>query len=510
MTLQAPAPCSDPARRDSQVMVRREVGWVFGDRPYVVAGGITWADFDGDGALELLRTTENGLQYWEVEGELWTEVGGRFRGMPTEQVSIATAADFDGDGDLDLFVGHFHAPDRLLRNDGSGHFEDVTEGSGLLGASRRNQTGSWGDLDGDGDLDLFVGNYGDALEADPDVEIDPSELYLNRGDGTFEDVTLWLTDEVHDGYNFMSAIQDIDDDGQQDLWVANDFSLLHEANQLYLGQGDDLERDPTLPIGGVELAGMGTAIADLNDDGLPDFVITSLYETGVLLAAPAKDTPTGLRWTRYDAAWGLDSEPLPGTRNSFGWGTAVADLDLDGSDEILVAWGDFLDPLQERDHRNIEHDEVWRKDERGRWVNEASRWRMNEGGASRGLLAVDYNRDGWMDVTTAVLEGPTVVYTGQCGDSGHFLGITVRDETTPNTYGIGATVRVTTAAGRVRTRWITAGSTSMYAGEPAEAHVGFGDSEALHKVEITFPDGEVMMVDEARLDHWVHVTRTAG
>src|SRR5262249_15820199 len=146
-------------------------------------------------------------------------------------------ADYDADGDPDLLVLH-HGPDHLWRNQGDGRFEDVTARAGLRDALW-GAAATWGDADGDGWPDLFVANYlvVDPIHPPPLKESlpgtlvfqgpvtlpgEPDQLWRNRGDGTFEDVTAASGLSAPDGKGMGALFVDLDEDGHLDLYVTND------------------------------------------------------------------------------------------------------------------------------------------------------------------------------------------------------------------------------------------------------------------------------------------------
>ena len=194
--------CPDPTLRETaHYTVRRS------DYPgdlngaYVWGGGAVVEDFDDDGDLDLFVTGDDRAQLWRSDGgSAFEDVSATaLAGIPFSKAVGGSAVDYDGDGDLDILVTQWEAPTLLLENDGSGVFTDVAARAGLAGHSYKSQSSSWADIDADGDLDLFVGSYGeftiiDRARASPsrtaaDHLADPSELYRNNGDGTFTDIT---------------------------------------------------------------------------------------------------------------------------------------------------------------------------------------------------------------------------------------------------------------------------------------------------------------------------------
>ena len=189
-----------------------------------LAGGCCVDDFDGDGRLDLIASSwglRDQLRFFRQRPDGSFEDRTEAAGLMGQLGGLNVChADFDNDGALDVLVlrGGWLAksgrqPNSLLRNVGEGRFDDITESAGLL-SLRPTQTASWGDYDGDGWLDLFVG--GEQGRDTPDAR---SQLYRGRGDGTFEDhaATCGLADL---GFVKGSAWGDYDNDGRLDLYIS--------------------------------------------------------------------------------------------------------------------------------------------------------------------------------------------------------------------------------------------------------------------------------------------------
>ena len=281
-----------------------------------IGNGVALFDMDGDSDLDLFLPDGCGLVApkepqgdWEParDGEcrlFQNDGGGRFRDVTAASgaglkcfAQGATAADYDGDGDLDLYVTCFGA-NHLLQNDGRGRFADVTARAGV-GDDHWSVGAAFFDADGDGDLDLYVGNYFAMARArDPDcwkkvdcpwfdltaacgpkgMVAEPDTFYFNNGDGTFRDASVASgIRDVPDSYGLGVVAFDYDDDGDQDVYVAND----SRANNLFENDGKGRFTDVgdlmgcALSKSSLAQAGMGIGCGDFDGDLDLDLFLTN-------------------------------------------------------------------------------------------------------------------------------------------------------------------------------------------------------------------------------------------
>ncbi len=321
--------------------------------PETTGGGLALFDADGDGDLDILQTrcpppgrpddpAPNRLYAQQSDGTFLDVSVDSGLGDPGYGQGIAIG-DADNDGDLDVYVTNF-GPDAFYRNEGGGQFVEVTAESGVSG-DHWSTSAAFVDFDRDGDLDLYVVRYVEfnpailcGVETSSDY-CDPRNfapvldtLYRNDGTGAFADVTREVGIEAPSkGLGVVCA--DVTRDGFVDFYVAND----GEANQLWVndGQGrfsdEALLRGVALNIYGEPEASMGVALGDVNGDARPDLFMTHVAGETNTLYVSME---SALFSDRSDAS-GTSANDLPFT----GFGCGLFDYDNDGDLDLAIANG---------------------------------------------------------------------------------------------------------------------------------------------------------------------------
>lgn len=499
-----PVVCEDPSARDQARWTLR-LGGILPAPPETWASGVVLGDFRGTGRLDSVVLGEDTNQYFYTEPSATAPGGLSFPNHADDNPDLASltfsvggaAADLNGDGYPDLIVTRWDKANRILMNDGAGGFVDETP-SEMLIRTHKTQSVSLGDIDGDGDLDLFFGNYGDRPPAlgDPNMPPgEPSELYRNDGNGEWTDMSANLPIEVHDGYTFQSSFHDLDGDLLPELLVWNDFSV-QRPSQLGTNQGSfEFEfRDEW-----VGEAKMGVAVAELNGDGQPDYLMTSWNKNFLLQSGDALGLPG--TWVDSTGAWGAAAD-VAGKNQVFGWGVDLGDLDNDGDVDGVAGYGYWLDWDELNAPGQI--DAVYEQVAPQQFEDRAVAWGLDDAGPTRAVVMADLNRDGWLDLIKRQVGDWTLVRVANCGEN-HWLIVDL-EAPAPNTDAVGATVRAT-VLGVTQTRWIQPGSTSLYVGSPPEAHFGLGDATAVDRLEVVWPDGHVSEFQDVAADQVVRVVR---
>jgi hypothetical protein len=519
--------CRDPSARDDQPYDSRAFGHVPTTVSWNWGGGSVVADFDGDGFEEIVAAVQPGLVLYTRGpsglAPLPVETLGRF-GL--DYATGGSAADYDGDGDLDLYVlrtashdalaGKTDGRNHLLRNRGDGTFDDVTDEAGVDGCTPHpisgevrcwsSLTSAWGDVDGDGDLDLYVGNYGWVDETDGTTQEqlppgDPDNLYRNNGDGTFTDASAELPASFREGWTYNGGLYDLDGDGDLDLYAVNDFGNLY-PNRVLWNEGGTFEAR-AVDTTGLEqsMTGMGVAMGDLNGDRLPDFVVTQWARNALL-----ESSPSGV-WFDWAANRGLEGAASRGQR--VGWGAQLGDVDNDADEDLLAAYG-FLEsrnsiwanPRQQLDALYLR---VSAGDGQYRFDDEAREHGLAHPGAGRDASLVDFDHDGWLDSFVRNLDGPDVLSMARCGE-GSWLEVSLRQPGTANTFAVGA--RIELDVGQVRqTRWILAGGTGFASSLPPEVHFGLAQVDTVPRLVVRWPDGERSVLTAVPARRRIVITR---
>jgi enediyne biosynthesis protein E4 len=496
------ATCADPGARETEgPFAPWSLGAAWESQPQAdntewqyTGGGAAVADFNGDGTPDLyLPSAGDSLLLLSDGAGAWIDGSAGLPPSEGEDLGIGgVAADADGDGDLDLYTLVLHGQNRLLDNDGSGGFTDITADAGLASGDDDTTHATFADVDGDGDLDLVTANHNEGPHLGQDIvtgDFEPAHdnrLFLSDGHGGFVDHTADLPAAFRSGYGFVAVVEDFDQDGQDELLSVNDFGPFHEPNSVARRQDEAWTVDTELRGLDIAAYGMGAAVGDINGDGLPDLLITSWGELVLL-----ESTGDG-GWVRSGASRSL----WMGEGQSMAWGANFADMDNDGDLDAAVAMGplvmpdDIAEELLEVLGLPTEHDQpdaLFIQGEDGLFVDRAAAWGVADTGVGRGVLPVDLDGDGWLDLLHCDLDGDAVIHRARCGEASA-LQVELR-QAGPNPFAVGARLTAETASGTQHAR-IRAGGTGHAMGGPPEAHFGLGDADTVG-LRIVWPDGEV-------------------
>ena len=480
--------CANPAARAAAPYDATQPGGDWAAQPYdprspslFVGGGVTVADLDGDDRLDVVLTAYDTQLLYLVQEEGYT-----FRSRSIElpeappKTVAATPVDYDGDGDLDLHVTAYQAADLLLQNDGTGLFFNRAYPTGLADDDiHRTMAASWADWDRDGDLDPFVAGYGRTSGPNGLPPGDPSRLYRHDDGDVFVDLVPGrpAPDPLLDAHTFAGTWTDPDADGWPELFLVNDFGWTWPTTLLDNQQG----AFSWLVNAGVEsrLENMGIGVGDLNGDQIDDFLVTAW--DGFRLF----ESDDGQRWFETSRRRGLKPDVEHG--QNVAWGAELGDVDNDGDLDAAVVFG-HLAVGSNNVNPEAQPDALFLQQPDGSFVDVAPAWGLADPARNRGLLLVDLDHDGWLDLIRTDLRGPARVERARCGPEA-WLEVSAR-QPGMNPFAIGARITIV-AGGQTWVRDLRAGGTSYASAGPPEVHFGLGLRDRVDAVEIRWPDGGV-------------------
>jgi hypothetical protein len=475
-----------------------------------LGSGVCVFDYDGDARQDVYFVQSGRLPGYAPQGTprsaLYRNLGGgRFEdvtakagvGGPERYGFGCVAGDVDGDGDRDLYVTYY-GPNVLYRNNGDGTFTDVTERSGAANG-RWSTAASLADGDGDGDLDLYVAAYvafdennnlycgenrpGWRTVCHPrNFDPLPDAYYRNRGDGTFEDETsaAGILDTTGKGLGVVWG--DYDGDGDQDLYVANDDT----PNFLWRNRGNGTFEEVAGLVGvalsedGIPQAGMGTDMADYDNDGRLDLFVTNLSEETNELY---HNDGNGLFSDRTFVS-GLGAPSLL----DLGFGTFFFDLDEDGDQDVLVGNGHIIDNI------GLYSDTITFEQRAALYRNlgggRFDRLAYPEGAplgrryVVRGAVPFDFDDDGDLDILMTQNNRPAVLLRHAGAPSRHWVTVSLTGAP-PNRDAVGAWVELQAGSTR-QVRYARTGSSYLSQGD-RRLHFGLGSAAAIDAIVVRWP-----------------------
>jgi enediyne biosynthesis protein E4 len=477
--------------------------------PETMSGGVGVLDYDGDGLLDVYAI-QGGVFPPPTGARTFADRlyrnlgGGRFEDATASSGLAAfpggyghgvAVGDYDNDGRPDLFITRWGSY-ALYHNKGGGAFEDATIAAGFGGDRDYPTSAAWADLDGDGDLDLYVCHY---LQWDVDnpipcedpqrpdhVYCDPRNFralpdHLFRNDkGRFVDVTkeAGIVDREGRGLGVVAA--DLDGDGKIDLFVANDTT----ANYFFRNLGGLRFEEEGLISGlatnasGGYLAGMGVACGDFDGDGLIDLAVTNFFgETTSLY----HNLGGGLFSDRA-AEYGLAGP----TRFVLGFGLAALDANNDGRLDLIQANGHVNDYRPKTPYEMPT--QLFLGEAGGRFVEGS-----NQAGpdlkiprVGRGLAVADLDNNGRLDVLEVGERVRLALFHNQTPLDNHFVTFAL-EGTASNKDGVGAKIIVTAGSNKQFAERFGGGS--YMSASDRRMHFGLGPATKAHMVEVVWPSG---------------------
>ncbi|MFM8410853.1 MAG: CRTAC1 family protein, partial [Alphaproteobacteria bacterium] len=463
----------------------------------IFSGGVAAGDYDHDGFVDLYVTRGQAgfpCLYRNLgNGSFEDATSGAGLAGATGLWSSATFADVDGDGWLDVvLLGILDVPPRLYLNRRDGTFA-LASGTGLS-LPGNSFSASFGDVDQDGDLDMFAGRWGTYWGDLDRLTEKTGHLWLNDGSGNFTDAsgpaglssfTTLQGEVVFDWWTFTGNFADVDRDGFPDLLVTGDF-----GNSKILHNRGDGTFEPVVANGVPDDEnGMGGAVGDVDGDGDLDWFVSAIFDP----AGPQPDWGgSGNRLYLNDGTGHFsDATTAAGVREGgWGWGSTFADFDGDGDLDLahVNGYSSYWGPTFAADPTRI-----FLSNGDGTFVESAAALGAAVIDDDRGIVAFDYDRDGDVDLFLSPNQGGARLLRND-GPSRPTITAKLRGRGA-NTEAIGARLELETAAG-TQVRELRAGG-NFASQDPAEAVFGFGDAST-GTLRVAWPNGTSTTLDGAK------------
>src|SRR5271165_6730534 len=495
--------------------------------------GCVWFDYNNDGLADLYvvngRPLDDSMHPYPLKekpnplphNHLYRNNGdGTFTdvtdqsGLNPDMYSIAVAAaDYDNDGNEDLLVTGYGKV-ILYHNDGNGHFTDVTEKSGIK-VDGWAISSTWLDYDKDGCVDLFVGRY---VKFDPryrayyaadnypgplDYAGETNMLFHNNCDGTFTDVTDKSGIGEYVGRTMGVTAADFDNDGWDDIYVANDRTENFLFHNKHDGTFEEMGNDSGTAFGqnGESTSSMGPVFADLEGRGVLDLWVTDGHYNRLLHNAGK------LTFEDIGASNGVSQT----NAQYVSWGTGVYDFDNDGLLDILIFHGGLI-------HLIPQEHTLFRGLGGGKFadVSRDAGPVLSVRTTARGACFADYDNDGKVDAFQVNLGAKGTLIHNVSTDSGHWIAIRLvgamrkgdagfapGPKAKSNRDGIGARVEVF-AAGKRQTAERVAGS-GYLSQDDGRLHFGLGAATTVDKLIVHWPSGQEQTLEKLNVDRMLTV-----
>jgi hypothetical protein len=489
------------------------------------AGGVILEDFDGDGLLDLMISSSapmEQLRFFHNNGDGTFSDRTRQAGLTGEVGGLnIVETDYNNDGHPDVLVlrggwwGKFgEYPMSLLRNNGNGTFDDVTEEAGLLFA-HPTQTAAWADFDNDGWLDLFVGV--ESTPGNPHV----SQLFHNNHDGTFTEVA---APNGLANFGFVKGVAwgDFNNDGRPDLYV----SLMDGPNHLFRNDGP---RDPQHPHAdqwkftdvtaqaGVAqpLKSFATWFVDYDNDGWPDIFVSGYSVDSIKdmadfeMGKPFRGELPRLYHNNHDGTFTDVTKAMHLDRVILPMGANFGDLDNDGWLDIYLGTGD-------PSYQTLLPNKMFRNDEGKSFQDVTTSGGFGHLQKGHGIAFGDIENNGNEDVFEEMggaLPGDSyqsVLYRNP-GHGNHWITLELEGVET-NRAAFGARIALTfNDQGTMRHVYRTVGYGSSFGGNPLRQHIGIGKADSIQKIEIFWPVSKTTQAFEnVAVDRAFHVKEGAS
>ena len=490
------APNAPAELENNFVEIAEQVGLDFshqmanGDNLFGQSGGVGAGDYNNDGWVDLyaiggddrpslLLTNSGDGTFVDVASQVGLDLFGKASGP--------SFADIDGDGLLDLFVGNVDDGEpKLFLNTGDDGFLDITLESGLE-LPGNNISAAWGDFDQDNDMDLLLAHWS--------LEVSESNRYLwrNNGDLTFTNVsdeTNLYWDSEGD-LSFAPGFADINNDGLQDILFVADGG----TSKVFLNQANGKFTDITTEQIS-DKSGMGSAIGDYDNDGDLDWFVSSI-------SRGSQDTQRIFGNRLYQNQGNgefIDVTNAAGVREGYwGWGSCFNDFNNDGNLDIFHVNGFY----GQSNFLLVDPSRLFMSNGNGSFTERSVELGIDDTGMGRGIVCFDYDRDGDQDIFVANHDQPARLYCNY-GNQNTFVNIRLEGQS-PNVQALGARIYVTT--GEVEQMRELNANSNYVSQNPVEAHFGLGAANNIDKIRVVWPGGIESIIEDVAVDQFLIIKK---
>ena len=467
------------------------------DGTFGQSGGVAAGDFNNDGYIDLYaiggQAAESALFRNNGDGT-FNDVAQDFDLDIVQNLSGPSFGDMNGDGWLDLFIGGVEGAAPLLFLNSQGQsFTDIAQEANIT-FPETTISASWGDYDRDGNLDIAAAHWTRGVRSD--------WLFLMQGNGdlTFDNVDEETGIDWGNSFSrsFTPIFSDINNDGEQDLLYASDFG----SSRVFLNSGDGTFEDITNPIISDE-NGMGAALADYDNDGDMDWFVTAINQYD------HSGHPDGNRlYENRGDGYFTDVTDTAGVRHGFwGWGACFADFNNDQHLDIFQVNGMIADGTDTFEWERFDDDlsRLFMSNGDKTFTESSSQFGIVDDGQGRGVSCFDYDRDGDIDIYVANHGQAAKLYCNNLNVD-NFISVRLENPFSNNYYALGAKISVT-VGDTTMVREIRGGN-NYASQDPAEAHFGLGDETIISELRILWPDLKTTIYQNVTHNQFLKVIRS--
>ncbi|RJE74060.1 hypothetical protein BGP76_12745 [Reichenbachiella sp. MSK19-1] len=536
--------------------------------PYIyMGGGVAVADFNRDGFNDIFFTgnmVDNKLYLGKGDFTFEDVTALSQTAGDTRWMQGVTICDVNTDGKVDLYISVSGQTDLckniLLINMGNNDagvplFEDQAEQYGIADTGHSTQAAFF-DYDKDGDLDLYVANYPITRFDSPNFYYaqmnrnakskDSDHLYRNNGDGSFSDVTK-EAGVLNFGLSLSASVADINNDGWQDIYVSNDFA---SPDFIYMNNGDGTFTDQSKVVTRqTSFYGMGSDIADYNNDGLMDVIQVDMAPednrrskenmSGMNPASFYELVDLGLHhqymYNSLQLNRGLDANGLPQLSNvawyarmsstDWSWAPLFVDLNNDGWKDVFITNGTRRDINNNDFFKKLEKDEVYfpSSSERDKipvenvkkmpseaitnyvfqnngdltFSKRMKEWGLDDKSFSNGAAYADLDNDGDWDLIVNNIDEPVGIYQNHASESKSYLKVKFQGSAA-NPLGVGAKAYVW-SDGMMQVMEMVLARGFQSSVEP-QLLFGLGTAQLVDSLCVEWPDGRMQTLNDIEVN----------